>query len=84
MDGDDGSRPTRGVVVALKRLADGRLRLTLDRVQHSPDGRWEAGDPVTFKDFEFQNLVGMQLADEEFETLGTFVLAELVGEYGCR
>ena len=64
----------------MKRLDDGRLRITIDRVRQLPGERWERTDPVSFKDFDREELVGMQLSDKEFETIGEVVIAELVGQ----
>jgi hypothetical protein len=57
MVGDDATRARYGVLISLKRISAGELRVVVDRVSREEDGAWIPRTPVTFKDFVEADIV---------------------------
>jgi hypothetical protein len=85
MNDDDGKRSQVGVIVTLRDLGGGRSRVTLDDVNSdsAPAGtHWTFDVFYTHKDFESAAVDSMQLPTEEYEGLGTAIMARLLALNG--
>ncbi|MFO0673203.1 MAG: hypothetical protein U0235_26895 [Polyangiaceae bacterium] len=73
MEGDDGVRPERAVLISA-RMVDGRVRIVLERVKHTPDHRWVPWSPVAVRELANWDAA---LDDDVVSGLGSMIVAEL-------
>ncbi len=82
---DDGERPPVGVIVTLRDLGGGKSRVTLHDVKSGSTRRethWTFDVIYTHKDLDTAGLDSMQLPREEYEGLGTAIMARLLALNG--
>ena len=80
MEVDDQRRGGGGVVCSLRELGEGRIRLVLDDVKNeggSAQGPWKHHVLFTFKDFNVEEIVNLQLSERELSEFGFHILARL-------
>ncbi len=80
MENDDAKRGPRGVVVSLRDLQNGQLRLVLDDVTNKSDaarGPWHHQTLFTFKDYAAGDIAELKLTEKELAAFGRSVLARL-------
>ena len=85
LEGDDGTRPSLGVVVSLIDMGDGTCRIMLDDVRsHEPKRQtsWQFDCFYTHKRLDTQQLDDMALPAGEYQGLGEAVLARLIALNG--
>ena len=84
-------QPRIGVVATLTRAESGRVRLTLDDVDHQPSVGtilWSHKQLFTHKDFDADSPCSMHLSKEDLALIGENLLirlvAQLEGKYQSR
>ena len=85
MEADDKIRGKNGVVVSLRELPNGKLRLTVDDVENQSNAAgepWEHQFFVTHKDYEEMELRKIDFPEKELADFGYFVLARLIAASG--
>jgi hypothetical protein len=81
METDDKIRGNSGVAVSLRRLSDGKCRITLDDIENSvgsTSGAWQHRAFVTHKSYSYESLANLDLSESEFASFGHYILARLL------
>jgi len=84
-DVDDKIRSEVGVVVCLRRTADGRSKLILDDVSANSTENpieWSFDRFFTWKEYPDEPLDAMALTEKEYQGLGEYVVARLLALNG--
>jgi hypothetical protein len=71
----------RGLVVSVRALDEGRIRLVVEQVTRA-EGGWKDGSLTTYKDFDGNKLSRMDLSSEEYAEVGFNLLVTLLAERG--
>jgi len=84
MEADDKIRGKNGVVISLRELPDGKLRVVVDVEKESEAATepWEHKFFVTHKDYEKIELRKIEFPEKELADFGYFVLARLIAASG--
>jgi hypothetical protein len=85
MSNDDGERSPVGVIVTLRDLGAGKSRVTLDDVKADSTRRESRSTFDVFythKDLDTAAVDSMQLSSDEYEGLGTAIMARLLALNG--
>jgi hypothetical protein len=76
---DDGIRGEVGILISLRELDRSNVRLIVDRVQRQGDG-WVPTAFTTHRDLPKDVLLEMSMPEEDLNTLGLVLAAELSGQ----
>ena len=85
MEPDDKIRGKDGVVISLRELPNGMLRVTVDDVEISDANamkEWKHKNFATHKDYEEMDLRKIDFPEKEMADFGYFVLARLLAISG--
>jgi hypothetical protein len=78
---DDLRRGSLGVIAALVRGSDGRLRLVFDDASSDSDTypqEWQVRNLYTYKDFDAEQVLNIALTEHELADIGLSLVARLV------
>jgi hypothetical protein len=76
---DDGVRGEVGILISLRQLDESNVRLVVDRARRQGD-RWVPTVFSTHRDIPKDVLLKMSMPEDDLNTLGLILIAELSGQ----